>query len=388
MRGFYAALFAVVGVWIPYWPLYLDSHGHSATIIGLLAALSTSVKLFGPPILGRLADQGSRQQMIQRASLAATLASLCFFFADHLALLLLGVLLFSLMQNTQLSLVEATTLETVKRLQPTMPSADYGRIRVWGSWGFILLAVGLGPLIDLWSLELLPWIIALFLALSALIARYLPADEAHDTERSSTSALFSLPGVRWFYLSTFFMQFSHGAYYGFLSLHLADHGFTRAAIGLIWALGVIAEVMMLHFSDTLLQRFGTTRLLQAAMVIAVARWLLYALPPAWPLLLLGQPLHAFTFAAFHIGAVHRTFEMAPLASRAQAQGWYGALSFGLGTGVGLFLCGQLYDRVGAAILFLIMAAGAVLALLALHRSLQQCRAHPLSPQFASQESRQ
>ncbi len=376
-----------MGVWIPYWPLYLDSHGHSATIIGLLAALSTSVKLFGPPILGRLADQGSRQRMIQLASVAAAFASLCFFFADHLAPLLLGVLLFSLMQNTQLSLVEATTLETVKRLQHHNPTHfDYGRIRVWGSWGFILLAVGLGPLIDLWSLDLLPWVITLFLGLGALIARYLPADEAHDPAHSSGGALFSLPGVRWFYLSTFLMQFSHGAYYGFLSLHLAEHGFSRAAIGLIWSLGVIAEVAMLHFSDSLLKRFGTARLLQVAMAIAIVRWLLYALPPAWPLLLLGQPLHAFTFGAFHIGAVHRTFEMAPRASRARAQGWYGALSFGLGTGVGLFLCGQLYDRLGAATLFLIMAVGAALALLALWRSLQQCRAHPLSPPFASQES--
>uniref|UniRef100_UPI00102C11E9 MFS transporter n=1 Tax=Candidatus Magnetaquicoccus inordinatus TaxID=2496818 RepID=UPI00102C11E9 len=360
LRGFYAALFAVMGVWIPYWPLYLDSHGHSAAVIGLLASLATSVKLFGPPVLGRLADQGSRQRVIQLASATAAVASLLLFFADHFALLLLGVLLFSLMQNTQLSLVEATTLETVNRLQrQELLTTDYGRIRVWGSWGFIVLAIGLGPLIDLLNLELVPWIITLFLMLSALISLRLPADEAPSSEPSQhKEALFSLPGVAWFYLATFLMQFSHGAYYGFLSLHLADNGFSRGAIGVIWSIGVLAEVAMLHASATLLSRFGTARLLQVAISIAVVRWLLYSLPPAWPLLLLGQPLHAFTFGAFHIGAVHRTFEMAPRSSRSRAQGWYGALSFGLGTGSGLLLCGQLYEPLGAPTLFLLMAVGA------------------------------
>ncbi len=363
-----------MGVWIPYWPLYLSSHGHSAAVIGLLAALATSVKLLGPPILGRLADRGSRQRIIQLASACAVLASLFFWQADYLPLLLLGVLLFSLMQNTQLSLVEATTLETVNRFkQQGVAVTDYGRIRVWGSWGFIVLASGLGPLLDLWSLALVPWVITFFLCLAAIISLYLPADESHGEEQKSGGALFSLPGVGWFYLSTLLMQFSHGAYYGFLSLHLADNGFSGAAIGVIWTIGVVAEVLMLHHSEALLKRFGTIRLLQAAMSIAILRWLLYALPPAWPLLLLGQPLHAFTFGAFHVGAVHHTFAIAPRASRSRAQGWYGAFSFGLGTGIGLLLCGQLYQPLGASGLFLIMALGAGFALLALLRSLQQSK---------------
>ncbi|MEO5341152.1 MAG: MFS transporter [Magnetococcus sp. MYC-9] len=381
MRGFYACNFAVLGVWIPYWSLYMSSHGHGAAAIGLLISLSLVAKLLGPPVWGFLADRGSRHRVIAGSSVAAFLVSALFFCADSLPLLLTGAVAFSLLQNAQLSLVEATTLELVDRHPHgagSLPCLDYGRIRVWGSWGFILFALGLGPLIDRWGLGLVPWVLAALLGMSALFSLLLPEGERGPPPGLSP-ALFSLPSVRWFYLAALLMQFSHGAYYGFLSLHLVSHGFSQGAIGLIWTMGVVAEVLLLRHSAPLLARFGVSRVLSLSILLAIVRWTLYAVPPAWPLLLAGQLLHAFTFGAFHVAAVRRTFEMAPQASRATAQAWYTALSFGLGGGIGALLCGQLYDQMGAEWLFLIMAGGAALALLAMQRASRLFQGMPNPP---------
>ncbi len=380
---FYACNFAVLGVWIPYWPLYLSVHGHGASDIGLLLSLSLVVKLLGPPLWGGLADQGSRHWVIVGSSFAAALFSLLFFYGENFPLLLTGVLAFSLLQNAQISLVEATTLETiqrhnaVRRFGPVKPvPLEYGRIRVWGSWGFILFALGLGPIIDRWGLALVPWALFGLLLASALSALFLPREEPRPLTDEVAPALFSRPSVRWFYLAAILMQFSHGAYYGFLSLHLADHGFSRGAIGLIWTVGVGAEVLLLRHSGALLARLGVSRVLSLSILLAVVRWSLYSMPPVWPILLFGQLLHAFTFGAFHVAAVHQTFAMAPHASRATAQAWYTALSFGLGGGLGVLICGHLYDRVGGEALFALMAAGAALAWLAMQRASRlNCACH-------------
>ncbi|MBF0161745.1 MAG: MFS transporter [Magnetococcales bacterium] len=370
VRGFYACNFAVLGAWIPYWPLYMSRHGHDAAAIGLLIALSLGAKLLGPPLWGHLADRGSRYRVIAGSSCAAWLVSLLFFPGDNLLLLLLGAVLFSLLQNAQLSLVEATTLELIDRhngQNPHHPPLDYGRIRLWGSWGFILFSLGLGPLTDRWGMTLLPWVLSGLLLAAALFSLQLPEGERHTPSHLSP-ALFSLPHVRWFYLAALLMQFSHGAYYGFLSLHLDNHAFSHGAIGLLWTLGVAAEVVLLRYSGPLLARLGVSRVLSLSLLLAVLRWTLYTLPPSWPLLLAGQLLHAFTFGSFHVAAVRRTFSMAPQASRATAQAWYTALSFGLGGGIGILLCGNLYDSIGAELLFAIMAAGATLGWLAMQRA--------------------
>ena len=367
LRGFYACNFAVLGVLIPYWPLYMSNLGYSASVIGWSMFLALMVKVLGPPLWGLLADRGSRNRVIVGTTVASCLTSGLFFCSDSLLLLLAGSLLFSFFRNAQLSLVEATTLEIVNRLGNQCAQLDYGRIRLWGSWGFALLALGLGPIIDIWGVVLIPWAITLLMLVSAAFSLALPEAERCSPLEKSPS-LFSLPSVRWFYLTALLMQFSHGAYYGFFSLHLEDHGYSGASIGFYWALGVAAEVVLLRYSSVLLLRFGVSRLLIGSLILAVIRWTLYAIPPIWPILLLGQLLHAFTFGSFHVAAVHRTFEMAPHASRATAQAWYTALSFGLGGGLGALACGYLYDNIGAEALFLLMASSATMAIYTARRA--------------------
>lgn len=340
----------------------MSSLGHPPEDIGLLIALALAIKLFGPPIWGPLADRGSRRLVLIGTSFAAWISSWLFFLSDTLSILIIGALLYSFFQNAQLSLVEATTLETVDRY-----AGDYGKIRLWGSWGFIVLAFGLGLATDIWGLSLVPWVLTLLLMGSAFISLTLPEAESKPAKNAKNN-LFSKPSVRWFYATCLLMQFSHGTYYGFMSIHLANYGFSRTAIGMLWALGVISEVFLMSHSKNLLSYFGVSRVISLSLFLALVRWSLYATPPWWPFLILGQILHAFTFGSFHIASVRRTFEMAPLASRATAQAWYSALSFGLGGGVSLLLSGYLYEKVGAELLFVLMAFMASLGLLTANRA--------------------
>ena len=127
---FYTVLYAVLGVWIPYWPLYMNGLGYGPEAIGLVISLSMLVKILGPPVWGGLADRGSRRTVIIASSIGTCLAATLFFLEGNLLILVSAVLLFSFFQNGPLSLVESTTMETVARL-----GGDYGRVRLW-PWGW------------------------------------------------------------------------------------------------------------------------------------------------------------------------------------------------------------------------------------------------------------
>lgn len=361
LAAYYASYFAIIGVWLPYWPLYLSHQlGFGPAEIGLLTALALGIKVAGPPVWGAMADRGSRHGVLVGTSWATLLAFALFLPAHGLTAMVAITILYSFFHAGPLALVEATTMEQVVR-----HGGDYGRIRLWGSLGFIVLALGLGPLTDLWGLLLVPVAILLLHGGCALLAHRMPAAETVPVEAGGGgTGVLAHAGVGWFYLSTLLMQFSHAAYYGFFSLHLEQNGYSRTLIGLLWSLGVIAEVLLLSHSRWLLERVGVSLVLSGSLLLATARWALYGVTVWWPLLVVGQTLHAFTFGAFHVAAIRRTHEAAPPGARATAQAWYGAFSFGIGGGLGLLISGRLYEVVGAGPLFALMAVAAALGALA------------------------
>lgn len=345
--------------------------GHTSEAIGMLAALALGIKVFGPPVWGGLADRGSRYWVVVFTSFAAFGAATLFLFGTSLALLLLAAGIYSFFHAGPLALVEATTLEIVARHR-----ADYGRIRLWGSWGFILFSLGLGPVTDYWGLGLIPYTLVSLLALGFLISISLPRGEPRPKKVAATERkLFNRPEVRWFYLTASLMQLSHGAYYGFMSIHLADNGFSRTAIGLLWSLGVVSEVLLMLRSGPMLARFGISAVLTGSLMLATVRWGIYSVTLFWPLLIFGQILHAATFGAFHVASVQRVFDMAPHASRATAQAWYSALSFGVGGGIGLLGSGYLFERIGAGPLFGLMAIASGLGVFVSMRASSFFRSH-------------
>src|SRR5690606_29412653 len=111
-------------------------------------------------------------------------------------------------------------------------------------------------------------------------------------------------GVQAFFASAFLMMFAHAALYAFFSLFLVELGYSKTAIGLLWALGVLAEIAVFWFQRGLFQRYSALRLLDASLLAAALRFTMIGLSAAWlPALLLAQLLHALTFGVHHSASI-------------------------------------------------------------------------------------
>jgi PPP family 3-phenylpropionic acid transporter len=299
-------------------------------------------------------------------TITATAAFGAYFWADHFLTLLLAQLVFTFFWSACLPLIEATTLE-----QASLGKADYGHMRMWGSIGFIMASLAIGPLLDRYGIRFSLWAIFAGIALTALMTTLVPRPSVvHEREPGALAAFLRRPDVRLFFLVGMLAQFSHATLYNFLSIHLAEIGYSNKAIGTLWAFAVACEVPVIRWSGSLLNRFGRMQLITFALFVATARWMIFATTTAFPLLLIGQAMHAVTFGVFHVAAVTHTFSIVPPALRARGQALYSGLSFGLGIFLGFLINGALYDRVGAYACF---AGSGVVAFVAALLSLRLAR---------------
>ena len=185
----------------------------------------------------------------------------------------------------------------------------------------------------------------------------------HGERQAAGGFLMQLraPGVLAFYACVALMQLSHGPYYTFLTLHLEHLGYSRTAIGLLWALGVVAEVVMFMLMSRLFARFSVRRVLLASFVLAAVRWLLLGNLAAEPSVLVGaQVLHAATFGCFHAASI--AFVQASFGARQQGQGQalYAALS-GTGGALGALYAGYSWNMLGPGLTFGMASAAALAA---------------------------
>jgi PPP family 3-phenylpropionic acid transporter len=370
LSGFYLFYFAILGVLLPYWGLYLLALGFEPARIGELMAIPQATKLVAPSLWGWLADRSGRRMRVVRWACLASL--LCFggVYAaggSYLGLALV-MLLFSFFWNAALPQFEAVTLNHLGE-----HVHHYSRVRLWGSVGFIGAAVGVGFLVEDWGIGIVPALLwGLFAAvwLNSLLAPESPAaPKSHDSP--PLGRVLRQPAVIAFFAACFLNQAAHGPYYGFFSLYLETFGYSRECIGLLWGLGVMAEVGMFVFFHRVLPRFGPRRLMLAALALAVLRWLLIGhfagdLPVLW----LAQMLHAFSFGVFHAVSMHLVHQFFPGALQGRGQALYSSLSFGAGNAVGSLAAGYLWAGLGPTAMFDLAAALGALAWLAAWRGLR------------------
>lgn len=361
LSGFYLWYFAALGALLPYWGLYLKSLGFSAVEIGELFAIMMATKIIAPNIWGWIADRsGRRMRVVQFASLIAALAFTGVFFASGYWWLALVVAIFSFFWNAALPQFEAVTMSHLGER-----THRYSNIRLWGSVGFIIAVVALGPALDRYGVALLPVVLfALFLAIwaSSLAVAEPPARPAEQSHRPSIWEVLRRREVLALFVVCFLMQASHGPYYSFFSIHLEEHGYPRWVIGQLWALGVVAEIGVFLLMYRLLPRFGVRSLLLASLALTTARWLLVALFAGHlPVMLFSQLLHAASFGLYHavaIGLIHRFFTGS---HQGRGQALYSSLSFGAGGAVGSLYAGYLWDSAGATPTFMLAALASAAA---------------------------
>ena len=258
-------------------------------------------------------------------------------------------------------LVEATTLTWLGE-----NTAHYGRLRSWGSVGFILAVIGLGYAFDYIAIAWLLWAGLVCEIGILLFARQIPPTEvlAHHTDSQSIRNIVLQPRVLALFGACFLMSVAHGPYYTFFSIYLVEHGYAKSAVGGLWALGVICEIGVFFLMPWLVRRYGFTRILIGSLGLAVLRFLLIGWGVDFlALLLVAQVLHAATFGAYHAASVGLIHEFFRGRHQSKGQALFGSFTFGAGNMLGGLASGPIWVHYGASVLYSCSAGMALLGML-------------------------
>jgi len=342
---FYAAMFSLTGVQLPFWPAWFAGRGLSAAEIGILLAVAQWLKLAVNPLAGIAADRSAAPRRVMLVLSLGAVAGFVLLPAAHgFALLLpLGAL-------TACCLSPLSPLgDHVALAAASAGRLDYGRVRLWGSLGFIA---------------------ATLLAAAAMLV--LAACTVMPAERSAPAAAHTgawrtlmRPSFALFLAAAALIQGSHAVYYGFGTLYWRRLGIADDRIALLWAEGVVAEIVLFYWGAPLLRRLGPEKLLALGGGAGLLRWAATGFATTLPALVPLQLLHAFTFGAAHLGAMHHLARRLPPAQAATAQALYATVVGGLGQGLLMLLAGGLYGAVGGSAYFAMAAVAAIGAGLAL-----------------------
>ncbi len=358
---FYAAVFLLVGIQLPFWPVWLAGRGLSVTEIGVVLGAALWIKVIVNPLAGMLADRTGRRRGVMILLAATNLAGFVLFVPTHgLWPLLLINALTTAAASSLMPLGETIALAIVyeRRL-------DYGRIRLWGSISFIAGSLGAGMMIARGSSEIVLTLLVGAAAFNLLASVQLPAPRIKRDRlvRAGWRRLLLDRRQLLFLLAATAIQSSHSIYYGFGTLHWSALGYSSETIGWLWAEGVIAEIALFAYGAPLLARLGPARLLVLAGGAGVLRWTVMAGAVSLPLLLAVQLLHALTFGAAHLGAMHFMARALPEEWSSTGQSFYSAIVSGIGFGLVMAVSGQIYAALGA-ISYLVMAGIAAIGALA------------------------
>jgi PPP family 3-phenylpropionic acid transporter len=373
----YFVYFGGVGVFLPYFNLYCYHLGFSGTQIGILSALRSVVLVLLPLAWGALADHFQTRRGI---------FILCNIGGALLWSLILGVrsfgavaavtVAYTIFYAPLVSFLEAFTMEVLGH-----EKRRYGRMRVWGSLAFILVVLILGQFLERQPLSWVVILILVGLGIQSLLAFWMPAAPVVKGGRFGAGFRHLLkPRVLVFLSAAFLMLVSHGAYYGFFSIHLEELGLGRGFIGAAWALAATAEIFVMLNSDRILSRFSYPGVLRFSFIMAALRWLLLWKVSSAPAILATQVLHAFTYGSFHIASILYIDQLAPPEVKTLGQAINNAVTYGLGLMVGFFLSGWGYELLGGTRwLFLASSGVALLGGLLIwgQRGVDQCAGEPV-----------
>jgi len=326
----------------------------TAAQIGVLLSLTQVMRIFGPNLWGWVADRHQQRAIVLRITAVAAVASFCgVFFGQNFTQFLIVMVAVNLFTSAQGPLSEALMLSEMRG-----DLTHYGKLRLWGSVGFILTVTLAGPFLDWYGIHLMPWIALAMLALVLLSSLRMQESVHGELHKDAPSVLTLLKQreVIAFFTSTFLMIAAHASLYVFYSLYLAQIGYNNTVIGLMWSLGVVVEIVFFFYQAPIFKRFGVQKLMIASLLIAVVRFLMIGLGAhSLLVLLVAQVLHAATFGVHHSASVvtlQRWFS-GPLQARGQAL--FTSISYGLGGTLGGLILGGFWDSFGSQTVYLVAA---------------------------------
>ena len=360
---FFFAYYGYVGVFSPYASLYFADRGLSATQIGILMSLMQVMRIFGPNVWGWVADQSRRRVLVLRLTSVAAALTFCGMFVGQTFVFFFALMVtVNLFTSAQGPISEALMLSSMRG-----DLTHYGRVRLWGSVGFIVLVTVSGYALDWQGIELMPWIALLMLVMVTSVTFSLHEEPStqHAQPSNSVRELLSRKSVLSFFASTFLMIAAHSSLYVYYSLYLSDMGYSKTVIGLMWSLGVIAEILFFFYQAPLFRRFGVRKLMLFSLAIAVVRFLMIGWgAQSLAILLVAQVLHAATFGVHHSASVATLQRWFAGSLQARGQALFISISYGLGGTVGGLLLSACWDTFGARWVYVLAAIMSLLGLVA------------------------
>jgi MFS transporter, PPP family, 3-phenylpropionic acid transporter len=375
LSTFFFTYFAFIGAVNPYFALWLQHNGYNPAQIGLMLALPPAMRLIGPTSWGRLADAtGKRVKWLRLMAHVSAVGLLIIALAPYAGpyrvwAALLGLAVLHAMLSGQVPLTESLLLQKLG-----LHLQNYGRVRLFGSLGFVVAVLVLGPALDWLGTQ---WLLAMGAAiLAAHIANSWrlqdePALPKAQRGQVSLWGLFKLPHVPLFLAASFLMVFGHMALYIYFSLFLESVGYSNTMIGVLWAVSTVGEIAYFWFQARLKHDplTGYTRCYWAAVLrFGALAWLAMPLgSPLWLLLLL-QLLHTLTFAVHHAASMVLVKRLFPASAGSTANALFNTVTYGLAGTLGALVCALIwrsFGTQGAQAVFtmsaLVCAMGAILA---------------------------
>jgi PPP family 3-phenylpropionic acid transporter len=353
LGGFYFFYYSIVGTFMPYWNLYLQDQGFNYQEIGVLSSIAIVTRFFAPLVWGWIADKSGKRMLLVRL---ATWMESCIWLAifivpntfQSIALLML---IFSFFQNAILAQFEGVTLFWLGDQKAKL----YGKIRKWGSVGFIVGVFVIGALLEIVPISMLPILLLIIASLAFIWSFTIREPDGAPTSQKQLEPLFPVlkrPTVAAFFTIEFILLFSHAPFYSFYSNFLKSLNFSTTEIGFLWAMGVCAEIFMFSIAPKIFQRFSWRNLVIVCLLVTSIRWMLVALFSHYFVgQLFAQCLHAFSFGLFHLIAMRVIFQNFSAGQQGRGQALYSTM-WGLGVAFGSVLAGHFWKNFSGEIIFM------------------------------------
>ena len=355
----FAGIFGFVGVSLPFWPTLLASRGLSASTIGILLAIGPWLRFAINPRVGALSDTrwGTRNVFVGFAALLLAGGLLLLASGAAISLLIASAIVMAVGFSPLASLADASTLVHARD--------GYARARLWGSVAFIACSLGLGYWLETHAVESIATSIALASIIVVLTGALLPntrkrqAQTAPPTPETITSPP-PMPPLLGVCLLAGLLNSSHAILYGFGTLHWRSLGISNGHIGILWTIGVLAEIAVFVCVDRLKQGASARWLLWIACLGGLVRWCLLAFTTTFASQVVAQFLHGATFACAHLGILRRLSQIVPNERITSAVTKVAGIGGGLAMGLGSLIAGVAYERF-ASQSFMIAAAASLAA---------------------------
>lgn len=361
----YLTACAVIGIQVPFLPLFLADRGMGPAAISLALALPMTIRLAAMPLAGIYSDRlGAPRTVLAWLGILSALGFALIGVVPGILLILVAIAVSAIFWTPIFPLLDAYTLRLVN-----IGKVDYGRVRLWGSVSFIAANLLGGYLLDWMPVSTIIWLIAGFCFLFMLTARALPLLARPLGQEMSFNVVLPKKTVLLGVFAAACVQASHALLYGFSSLQWKDSGIDTSTIGMLWSLGVGAEIVLFYAGKHLVGRIPALYLIALGGIAAGIRFAAFAFDPPLTLIVPLQLLHAFTYGATHLGLMTLLGQNTPAHKSARAQTFSSAV-LGAVMALATITAGPLYARWGVEAYAVFAALGVLGASIAFYAIVQ------------------